>query len=220
MQQYKRYFQLRQWPWRDFFQQGSLALTDMPDIDILSTIKEINSVDKRFTSEAHMAKVLFSHKKYKGIVTAESAENNLVFESGTNVFLSDGTAVGVIQTLFGPLERPLYIVRGEEEHIERLTSSHQLCADVHLHTDVRQQIVMHSTEMYLNKSHATDASYVNDEELPEYVRPDFSDDEKEMLWKRERKQQRHNIHDSSVSSEDECVHNDIDWSTIKWDMEN
>ena len=63
-----------------------------------------------------------------------------------------------------------------------------LAIGTHLYYDTEgAEVIYDPLAIAANQKEATDASFVNDDELPNNKRPDFSDDEKEREWKKEQR---------------------------------
>ncbi|GET91737.1 hypothetical protein, conserved [Leishmania tarentolae] len=144
---------------------------------------------------------------------AEAIPETLPMDIGTRLCLTDGTFVGCISSLLGPVKQAFYVVKSPRDDFNELVSAHRFAEGVVLHYDLQHQQIMYDPFQQCDAANGTDASYINDEELPEYVRPDFSDDEKEMEWKRQKR--RRGDDNESISSDDE--QEDIEWSKLQLD---
>lgn len=146
---------------------------------------------------------------------AEAAPETLSMDVGTRLCLADGTVIGCITSVLGPVRRAFYVVTAVREDFAELLQAGQLAEGTLLHYDLAHQEVMYDPFGQCDATKGTDASYVNDEELPEHVRPDFSDDEKEMEWKRLKRQR---VEDNESISSDE-PQEEIEWSKLELDGE-
>ncbi|EPY36484.1 hypothetical protein STCU_00558, partial [Strigomonas culicis] len=106
---------------------------------------------------------------------------SLVLDMGTPMCLADGRRIGVVASILGPVNNVVYVVAKPSE------GAVPVGEDTPIYYDVSFKRVLYDPMHLCDTLHGTDASYLNDEELPDNVRPDFSDDDKEMQWKRERK---------------------------------
>lgn len=148
---------------------------------------------------------------------AEVAQGTLAMDVGTRFCRGDGRSVGTLVSLLGPVHHPLYLISYPPAscHCKSSSDDSDLLAEgTPLHYDLAHQRVIFSPATQCDVTRGTDASYVNDDELPDNVRPDFSDDEAELQWKREYKTRKAADKDAeSVSSEEEPLA-DIEWSRV------
>ncbi|TPP43910.1 Gar1/Naf1 RNA binding region family protein [Leishmania donovani] len=144
---------------------------------------------------------------------AEAVPQTLPMDVGTRLCLSDGTFVGYVSSVLGPVKQAFYVVKSTRDDFHELIGDHRLAEAVPLHYDLHHPQIMYDPFEQCDAAKGTDASYINDEELPEYVRPDFSDDEKEMEWKRQKR--RRGDDNESISSDEMQV--DIEWSKLQLD---
>ncbi|CBH09418.1 hypothetical protein, conserved [Trypanosoma brucei gambiense DAL972] len=148
------------------------------------------------------------------MVVADSVPGIFVLDCGTRVCLPDGAVVGVVTAVMGPVNACVYAILCNGDVFSRLHASGRLEAGTGLHYDLGAQHIISNPAEQCDTTRGTDASYVNDEELPFNARPDFSDDEEERRWKMERRAKKAEGHfPPSVSdddlSEDERV--EVDW---------
>lgn len=143
---------------------------------------------------------------------AEAAPDTLVMDVGTRLCLADGTCVGFVSSVLGPVRQAFYLIKVTRGDFAELLAAGRLDAGVALHYDLVHQQIMFDPFGQCDAAKGTDASYVNDEELPEHVRPDFSDDEKELEWKRLKRRRGET---GSISSDES--HEDIEWSRLHLD---
>lgn len=144
---------------------------------------------------------------------AEAALGTLSMDVGTRLCLADGTLIGCIASVLGPVKQAFYLVKSARDDFEELLAAARLVEGTPLHYDLAHQEVMYDPFGQCDAAKGTDASYINDEELPEHVRPDFSDDEKEMEWKRLKRQR---VEDNGSISSDE-PQEEIEWSKLDLD---
>ncbi|CCW68464.1 unnamed protein product [Phytomonas sp. Hart1] len=136
-------------------------------------------------SEAPVA-VLYSVSQSSCICVAERIKEALVMDVGTRFCLSDGTFVGVLASVMGPVSSTFYQVASTAHQFSQLKEHPEgLSEGTPLHCDVVHRHVIFDLLTQCDITQGTDASYIDDEELPDHVRPDFSDDEKEKTWKRQ-----------------------------------
>ncbi|KAG5496459.1 hypothetical protein JKF63_02761 [Porcisia hertigi] len=147
---------------------------------------------------------------------AEALPETLTMDVGTRLCLSDGTLIGYICSVLGPVKQAFYVVKVARQDFGELLTAQRLAEGASLHYDLLHQEIMYDPFEQCDAAKGTDASYINDDELPGHVRPDFSDDEKEMEWKRQ-KRSRCNVDDASISSDE--PHEDIEWSKMQLDDE-
>ena len=111
------------------------------------------------------------------IATVLSDEKADAIDVGSFVS-TEKEVIGPIITLFGPVSRCLYAIRVEGSFDTRSIAVGQ---PIYLVDGTAQPI---DEDLYITSlKTATDASYINDQELPFDVKPDFSDDEEERKWK-------------------------------------
>ncbi|KAK7196107.1 Gar1/Naf1 RNA binding region containing protein [Novymonas esmeraldas] len=163
-------------------------------------------------SEAPVA-VISSTSAASRSCIAEAIPETLAMDVGTRLCLTDGTCVGFISSVLGPVKQAFYVVKATRDDFGDLLEAHRLAEGVPLHYDLLRQQIMYDPFGQCDVAKGTDASYVNDEELPEHIRPDFSDDEKETEWKRLKR--RRGDDNESISSDE--AHEDIEWSKLQLD---
>ncbi|ORC84932.1 uncharacterized protein TM35_000391060 [Trypanosoma theileri] len=174
------------------------------------------------------------------VVVADHAEGALVLDAGTRVCLADGTVVGVIAAVMGPVHACAYAIASyyhkhqqqqqqqqeekEKKEEEELSSSSLLPPlepGTLLSYDLTTHRILHDPLAQCDTRRGTDASYINDEELPPHARPDFSDDEAERQWKTQRRMHKRSEHhhhrqhthaEEELSSDEEPV--EVDWEKI------
>ncbi|KAG8341766.1 hypothetical protein TRVL_07404 [Trypanosoma vivax] len=156
------------------------------------------------------------------IMVADSAPGAFVVDTGTRLCLPNGKVVGVVAAVMGPVTSCAYAVLCHEEVFAQLSAVGCLATGNALHYDLTMHNMIHNASVQCDTRRGTDASYVNDEELPPYARPDFSDDEAEQQWKAERRQRkRESAVAQSVTAygEEESVSDDSLTSPIEVDWE-
>lgn len=166
-------------------------------------------------SEAAIA-VVVSTTPRGAVCVAEVVKGTLTMDAGTRFCLEDGRAVGTLVSLLGPVQDPLYLIsRRPTVPIGDVPEPGSfLAAGTPLHYDLAHQRVIFSPATQCDMTRGTDASYINDEELPGGVRPDFSDDEAELRWKRAYKSRKTlEKEEDFISSEEEPV-TDVEWAGI------
>jgi rRNA processing protein Gar1 len=167
------------------------------------------SISLEEVSEAPVA-VVHSTSTASHSCVAEAVPEALSMNIGTRLCLADGTIIGCITSVLGPVKRAFYVVKSMRDDFDELLTSSRLAEGTLLHYDLTHQEVIFDPFGQCDAAKGTDASYVNDEELPEHVRPDFSDDEKEMEWKRLKRQRVEGA--ESVSSDE--PQEEIEWSKL------
>lgn len=165
-------------------------------------------------SEAHIARITSISVASKSCV-AEATNDALVMDIGTVLCLSDGTALGRISSILGPVKQAFYVLTSTLESFDNEVRAHLIKEGTQLHYDLGCQKIIFDPYLQCNLTKGTDASYINDEELPGHVRPDFSDDEKELEWKRQKRRRLEEADDAESISSDE-VQEDVEWSKIAW----
>ncbi|EPY43249.1 hypothetical protein AGDE_00673 [Angomonas deanei] len=149
------------------------------------------------------------------------AEHSIPLDAQTSLYTSDGRYFGVILALIGPVQEPYYVVytkKTADGNVEQEDKEEkdEAVVGTELYYRVSSTVsILFAPQALCEAGGGTDASYINDEELPEHVRPDFSDDEKEKQWKRRNKAARPG--GESVSSEESLE--DIEWSHIRLEEE-
>lgn len=184
---------------------------DAIDCPVEETAVSTANVALDSVSEAAIA-VVTTVTADENICVAECAEDALVMDVGTRVCLEDGTFVGYVASVLGPVTAAVYVVASAASTIQELAAAGKVARGTALHYDLDNQRVMFNPGQQCAAAKGTDASYIHDDELPEHIRPDFSDDDEERRWKRERKQRAATA--DSVSSE-ESVADDVDWDKIE-----
>ena len=111
------------------------------------------------------------------IVTVIGDGAETIVDIGTFIATSS-EVIGPVITLFGPIKRFYYAIRVEEQCDSDKISP----GDPVFVVEGTLKPIQEDLQLASMKS-ATDASYVNDKELPLGVMPDFSDDEAERHWK-------------------------------------
>ncbi|KAK1752321.1 Gar1/Naf1 RNA binding region-domain-containing protein [Echria macrotheca] len=104
-----------------------------------------------------------------------------VLERGSVLCKGDRTVIGALTDMFGSIQRPMFIVRyATDEEIQELGL--EIGATVHYSV----QHAVYELTRVAKENKGTDASNVNDEEVPP-AEQDFSDDEKEQAFKKEKR---------------------------------
>ncbi|KAG5470806.1 hypothetical protein LSCM1_02056 [Leishmania martiniquensis] len=194
-------------------QRGWLALEgdDLP-LEDSAVADEALVLPLRQISEAPVAVVHTASEASRSFV-AEALPETLTMGAGTRLCLTDGTCVGVVSSILGPVKQAFYLVKSTRHDFCELLSAHRLAEGVSLHYDLLHQQIIYDPFHQCDAAKGTDASYINDEELPEYVRPDFSDDEKEIQWKRQKRRRS----DDNVSISSDEPPEEIEWSKLQLD---
>lgn len=143
-------------------------------------VTEVLPLDQ--VSEAPILVVTSLSEKEASLV-AEVASDVYVTDVGTRIALVNGRYVGTVSAVFGPVSHPFCVVFTKNKTaFSELVGSEALKIGVGLHYDLLHHQIIYSPETQCDATAGTDASYLNDEELPDNVRPEFSDDEEERLW--------------------------------------
>ncbi|CUG89781.1 RNA-binding protein, putative [Bodo saltans] len=159
-------------------EQSSAATDPLPPLEAIN----IDHV-----SEAPVA-VIESVIVSSSTVVADKRPDALVVDAGTRICLSDGTIVGIVATVLGPISSCAYAIACRPGAIADLALEDRIGEGTLLHYDVTKQVVLYDPALQCDSGKGTDASFVQDEELPLGTRPDFSDDEDERAWKRRRRE--------------------------------
>lgn len=182
-------------------------------LDVECPVFEQTHLDLVKVSEAPVAAAISNTDK---LVVAEMKPLSLILDMGTPLCLEDGQLIGVVASIVGPVNNVVYVVAKPSEGALAVGEG------TNLHYDVSFKRVLYDPMHMCDTLHGTDASYLNDEELPDNVRPDFSDDDKETRWKRERKRQSgakgvdNGLGDVSSSSSTASEGRDIKWSEMEF----
>lgn len=159
-------------------------LGDVPDVIPLDQVSEAPVV------------VISSLSEKESSFVAEVMNGAYLVDVGTHLSLEDGTYVGTVVSVFGPVKEAFCVVKMKnKEKFSELSENKRLISGTPVHYDLCHHSIIYSPETQCDTTAGTDASYLHDEELPENVRPEFSDDEKERIWIQNNKQQ-----DESASS--------------------
>lgn len=119
----------------------------------------------------------------------EISSSSYPVDVGTRLCLADGTYAGTVVSVFGPVQDALCLVKVQTgDHFSMLVEENFLLPGKPLHYDLLHQTIIFCPELQCDTTVGSDASYVHDEELPDNVRPEFSDDEKERIWLQENKE--------------------------------
>ncbi|KPI84407.1 hypothetical protein ABL78_6533 [Leptomonas seymouri] len=187
--------------------EGDDAVLDADAVAGMPTAIPIEEI-----SEAPVAIVQSTSAASRSCI-AEAVLGTLSMGVGTRLCLADGTIIGCISSVLGPVKQAFYVVKSVRSDFEELLSTSLLVEGTLLHYDLAHQEVLYDPFVQCDVTKGTDASYVNDEELPEHVRPDFSDDEKEVEWKRLKRQR---VEENESISSDE-PQEEIEWSKLDLD---
>lgn len=187
---------------------------DATPLDATATADIPASIPVDTVSEAPVA-VVQSTSAASRTCIAEAIAGTLSMDVGTRLCLADGMMIGCITSVLGPVKQAFYMVKSVRDDFAELASTGRVTEGTQLHYDVAHQEVMFDPFAQCDTAKGTDASYVNDEELPEHVRPDFSDDDKEVEWKRLKR--RRGDDNESISSDE--APEEIEWSKLDLDGE-
>lgn len=139
-------------------------------------------------SEAPIVAVSSISAKESSYVVEINAASYAV-DVGTHLCLDDGTYAGTVVSVFGPVQKAFCLVKIQAaNHFSTLLEKGKLHLSAPLHYDLMRQKILFCPELQCDTAAGTDASYLHDEELPDNVRPEFSDDEKERLWVEENRE--------------------------------
>ncbi|RNF27415.1 uncharacterized protein Tco025E_00345 [Trypanosoma conorhini] len=142
-------------------------------------------------------------------VVADNAAGAPAMDAGTRLCLKDGAVVGVVATVMGPVAACAYAVVCLPAVFDALCGAGRLVPGADLRYDLGEQRIIFDPAAQCDMRRGTDASYINDEELPPHARPDFSDDEAERQWKMRRRMDA----DAEPLSDDD-VPVDVDWAKL------
>ncbi|EKF26315.1 hypothetical protein MOQ_009998 [Trypanosoma cruzi marinkellei] len=194
-------------------QPSSAHRAGSPSVETQAALHDVNGepllqIPMERVSEATVASVTGLIIRNSTVV-ADNVSGAFVMDVGTRLCLTDGSVVGVITTVMGPVSCCAYAIVCLPFVFGTLYNAGKLVVGVELCYDLGEQRVIYDPVSQCDMRRGTDASYVNDEELPPYARPDFSDDEAERQWKVSR---RMNADGESISSDEDPV--DVDWEKI------
>lgn len=162
----------------------------------LSDVPEVIPLDQ--VSEAPVVQISSLSEKESSFV-AEVMTGAFLVDVGTHLSLDDGTYVGTVVSVFGPVKEAFCVVKMKNAgKFSELLENKRLVVGTSVHYDLCHHNIIYSPETQCDTTAGTDASYLHDEELPDNVRPEFSDDEKERIWIQNNKHQ-----NESGSSESE-----------------
>ncbi|EDO18586.1 hypothetical protein Kpol_1048p16 [Vanderwaltozyma polyspora DSM 70294] len=143
------------------------------------------------------------------IVELSGSGENRILKEGTIFCLNDRTIIGTLAEVFGKLTNPLYrIVASNKDSTDNLKE--KIGEDVFY--VIRDAHWLDTFE--LKKVKGTDASNGYDEELPEEEQ-EFSDDEKESMFKKMKKKQKKNKNSTRSSDNSENVTNRVHKQPLK-----
>ena len=165
----------------------AVETADLAEVDTAADAA-VGRVDIGSLSDKPVAVVESVIVRSNTVVVANTPESDLVLDAGTRLCLPDGRVVGTITTLLGPVKDCAYAVCCDGELLAALHMENLLSEGTKLHADTQKQRVVYDPAAVAAASKPSDASFVNDEERPPNVRPDFSDDEDEKQWKRKKKE--------------------------------
>lgn len=141
-------------------------------------------------------------------VVATKSESSLILDVGTRMCLADGTLVGCIATLFGPVASCSYALICKPAAFAALLMDSKISEGIALHYDLLHQTVLFEPEAHCEGGRGTDASFFKDEELPHHVRPDFSDDDAERDWKKKKREAKVEVVVAASSGAQERISSD------------
>lgn len=152
---------------------GELKLADLPPVEQLTITVPSDNLIK-------VGKVL---SIVDVLVVVESIKSMPPLDLDSILFKADGSPLGQIFDVFGPIKEPHYSIR--------FTNSEQI-KDQHIHKDMDVFFVPQNDRTItkfafvneIRKNKGTDASWENDNEPPENIPREYSDDEEEELAKR------------------------------------
>jgi hypothetical protein len=197
------------------------AAIEAVDLSGVDTGAAVGTVDAAAISP-HAVAVVESVILRSGVVVLRQPPNSAVLlDVGTRLCLADGTVVGTITTLLGPVKDCAYALYCDSTLLALLHMEEKLGEGALLHADTTTQQVLYDPEELFRAEAArkpSDASFVNDEERPATARPDFSDDDEEKMWKRRKKMRLLSSDDTLAGNrgEDEV---DDDVSSIESEVE-
>ena len=119
------------------------------------------------------------------IITADISGEKRVLEEGSIFCLEDRTPLGVLREVFGPLQAPFYRVGVSESY----KKNNDLKSLIGIKVFIVLKDVHWIDTFQIKMIKGTDASNMFDEELPEEEQ-EFSDDEKEAMYKKQKKQKK------------------------------
>jgi rRNA processing protein Gar1 len=154
---------------------------------VVDPLPPLEAINIEHVSEAPVA-VIESVIVSSSTVVADKRPDALVVDAGTRICLADGTIVGIVATVLGPITSCAYAIACRPGAIADLALEDRIAEGTLLHYDVTKQVVLYDPATQCDSGRGTDASFVLDDELPLGARPDFSDDEDERAWKRRRRE--------------------------------
>ena len=138
-------------------------------------IDEVFEEPKEIVISPHVVGTVY--KWVNDILTVKSVQDGSIINVGSFVSTST-TLIGPIISIFGPVDGCFYAVKiAESFQPSMLATNESIYLIKGTGSSLDQEIFSD------NFRTATDASYINDEELPAFVKPDFSDDEEERHWR-------------------------------------
>eukprot|EP00760_Papus_ankaliazontas_P002352 PhM_4_TR10960/c0_g1_i1/m.85540/K14763/NAF1; H/ACA ribonucleoprotein complex non-core subunit NAF1 len=142
----------------------------------------LEDVASKERSAAPIGKV---HKLVNDVVVIQKHQDSPILDVGTVLCTEDKSLLGNITTLFGPVATCFYAVQLKPT----VMSPDSIVVGQNVYSFQEHAVVIASEEdiRLCRERGKTDASYIDDQEMPDDVCPYFSDDEKEREWKRERK---------------------------------
>ncbi|KAL7714942.1 hypothetical protein QTN25_007664 [Entamoeba marina] len=147
-------------------QQESIVIPISNDVFIQTNTVENSMKEESINTSYRTIGIVSKNVENKSIIQG----GNEVIDFGTQLFCN-GNLVGVVNDVFGQITSPYYVIDGI------IPIGSEICVE-----DKRDIFV----DINKVNTYGTDASGVNDMELPEDER-EFSDDEEERIFKRKKK---------------------------------
>lgn len=157
---------------------GELGLEDLPPIEQLS-------IKARVEDLVHLGRIATI---IDCLVSVQSFKGQAALDLDSVLFLKDGSPIGLIFEVFGPVKEPRYLIRfNSREEIEERNLNVDL--PVYCAPTLGAPITSYVFTTDLMKMKGSDASWKHNNEPPEDLR-EFSDDEQERMFKLKSKSKR------------------------------
>lgn len=157
---------------------GELGLEDLPPIEQLSIRAQVEDL-------CHLGRIATI---IDCLISVQSFKGQAALDLDSVLFLKDGSPLGLIFEVFGPVKEPRYLIRfNSREEIEERGLKVDLpvyCAPI-----LGAPITSYVFTTDLMKMKGSDASWKHNNEPPEELR-EFSDDEQEKIFKLKSKSKR------------------------------